>query len=235
MDAVLVVDDESNIRDVVCFALKGAGFNPLEAQSGEEAIELFNKENPTLIVLDIGMPGMDGFEVCRQLRQDSSVPIIFLSAFSEEIDRVQGLEIGGDDYITKPFSPRELVIRVKNVLRRLRETPLESRKEEAGQSGVIERGRLRVDCDRFKVFWNESELVFSVTEFGMIRAMLSGLPDQVFERDQLMDKSYQRENHVVSHRTIDSHIRRIRNKFKAVGASPIETVHGRGYRLGPCD
>src|ERR1043166_7836815 len=140
---ILVVDDDSHIREVICVALKKAGMVPLEARDGAEALSRFAAEQPSLIVLDIGMPELDGLDVCRQVRKSSDVPILFLSARDEEIDRVLGLEIGGDDYVTKPFSPRELVARINVILRRTA-----SRAGANGQHTPLAQGALSVDPEQ---------------------------------------------------------------------------------------
>ena len=173
------------------------------------------------------MPELDGTEVCKALRRFSSVPIVFLSSRDDEVDRILGLELGGDDYVTKPFSPRELVARIKAILRRGKgDAP------EATVGHRLEHGRLRLDLDRYTAFWQEQEVVLTLTEFGILRTLLAH-PGRVCSREQLMDGSYQ-DYRVVSDRTIDSHVRRVRAKFKVLGADPIDTLHGIGYRLGPC-
>ncbi|MER2528358.1 MAG: response regulator [Candidatus Competibacter denitrificans] len=229
MPTILVVDDDPHIRDVICFALKKDGFSAVEAENGEHALRLFRQTPPDLVVLDIVMPELDGTEVCKVLRRSSVVPIIFLSSRDDEVDRILGLELGGDDYVTKPFSPRELVARVRAILRRGKE----ERREMPGAGGHwFEHGRLRLDLDRYAAFWQGQEVVLTLTEFGILRTLLNH-PGKVCNRDQLMDGGYQ-DYRVVSDRTIDSHVRRLRAKFKTVGADPIETLHGIGYRLGPC-
>ncbi len=222
---ILVVDDDPHIRDIVRFALAKEGFTVVEAEDGARALVLCAAEAPDLVVLDITMPELDGTEVCRRLRRDSRVPIVFLSSRDDEIDRVLGLELGGDDYVTKPFSPRELVARVKAVLRRL--VPLEPAAAPAPHD--IRCGRLRLDLEAFRAFWDDGEVVLTVTEFGLLRT-LAEHPGRVFTRDALMHRAYALD-HYVNDRTIDSHIRRVRAKLQAVGAAPIETVHGLGYKL----
>jgi len=229
MPTILIVDDDPHIREVIRFALQKAGFATLEAENGAQALARFQEANPDLVVLDIVMPELDGTEVCKALRRISTVPIVFLSSRDDEVDRILGLELGGDDYVTKPFSPRELTARVRAILRRGKsETP----DPVAASEHRIEHGRLRLDLDRYAAFWQDQEVVLTLTEFGILRTLL-GHPGKVFNRDQLMDGSYQ-DYRVVSDRTIDSHVRRVRAKFKAVGADPIETLHGIGYRLGIC-
>jgi two-component system, OmpR family, response regulator len=223
---VLIVDDDAHIRDVVRFALQKEGFRTAEAADGRQALAVAETEKPDLIVLDIMMPELDGTEVCRRVRARSAMPIIFLSSRDEEIDRVLGLELGGDDYVSKPFSPRELVARVRAVLRRAR--PQE--REAENRPKLLARGPLRLDLDGHKAFWGEREVVLTVTEFGILRTLLS-YPAKVFSRDELMSGAYE-ESTVVSDRTVDSHVRRVRQKFGKAGGDPIRTVFGVGYQLG---
>ncbi len=223
---ILIVDDDSHIREVVRFALEKAGFATAEASDGVMALARFDELGPDLIVLDILMPEMDGTDVCRRIRAASTVPIVFLSSKDEEVDRIVGLELGGDDYVAKPFSPRELVARVRAVLRR-------SERTDAPQAGkVIRHGLVSVDLETFRAYWGGKEVVLTVTEFGIVRALM-GHPGKVYSRDELMDRAYATDN-IVTDRTIDSHIRRVRKKFADAGGDPVETVHGLGYRLGPC-
>ena len=226
MPKILIVDDDPHIREVLRFALEKAGFTVREAVNGAQALERHAAERPDLIVLDILMPEMDGTEVCRRLRRDHATPIVFLSSRDDEVDRILGLELGGDDYVTKPFSPRELVARVKAVLRRGQPAA----NEEA--SNVMTHGRLKLDGERFKVWWAKTEVVLTVTEFGILRTLLRR-PGKVFSREELINAAYDFHN-VVSDRTVDSHVRRLRAKLAAAGADVVETVHGVGYKLGDC-
>ena len=230
MPRILIVDDDPHIREVIRFALRKEGYETDEAGDGAEALRAFDQTNPVLVILDILMPEMDGTEVCRTLRSRSRVPIIFLSSRDEEIDRILGLELGGDDYVTKPFSPRELVARARAVLRRATEAASASR--EAGESRRLRHGKCVLDLDTFSASWGGRAVVLTVTEFGLLRAMLAH-PGKVYTRDQLMERAYPGET-TVSGRTIDSHVRRIRKKFLEAGGDPIETVHGLGYKVGAC-
>ncbi|WP_370308565.1 response regulator transcription factor [Sinimarinibacterium flocculans] len=226
MTKILVVDDDANIREVVCFALAKAGYVTTTAADGEQALARFVAERPDLVVLDILMPELDGTEVCRRLRADprnAGVPIIFLSSKDDEIDRILGLELGGDDYMAKPFSPRELVARVRARLRR----PAAD-----AAPALLQHGRLRLDPEQYKAWWDERELVLTLTEFGILRTLITR-PGRVCTRDHLMNEAYALHR-IVSDRTIDSHLRRVRAKLDEAGADPIETVHGVGYKLGPC-
>lgn len=230
---ILIADDDPHIREVVRFALENAGFQTAQAADGKETVERFLSLRPDLLVLDIIMPEMDGTEVCRQIRSQSDTPIIFLSSRDEEVDRIVGLELGGDDYVTKPFSPRELVARVKAVLRRAeRPRGAEASGEKTSAEKRLLHGRLELDLDRFEARWDGKAVVLTITEFGIIRTLIS-YPGKVFTRDELISAAYTYDN-IVTDRTIDSHVRRVRRKFAQAGVDPVETVHGLGYRLGPC-
>ncbi|UGY16153.1 response regulator transcription factor [Bradyrhizobium septentrionale] len=227
---ILIVDDDLHIREVIRVALKKAGMSVAEARDGKEALTRFAGERPDLIVLDIGMPEFDGLDVCREIRKSSDVPILFLSARDDEIDRVLGLEIGGDDYVTKPFSPRELVARVNVILRRLTPRIAAARTEAA----VLSRGQLSIDPEQHIATFAGVPLRLTAIEFGILRAFLTR-PTVVFNREQIMSAAYQL-NIQVSDRTIDSHIRNIRAKLAAVNCdNVIETVHGVGFKLGRCE
>ncbi|MBY3044145.1 response regulator transcription factor [Rhizobium leguminosarum] len=223
---ILVVDDEPHIRDVICFALERAGLAWMAARNGTEAMAAFRRGNVDLIILDIGMPEMDGLEVCRQIRKTSGLPILFLSARDEEIDRILGLEIGGDDYVTKPFSPRELVARVKAILKRSSNGAEPDRRH-----ATLVAGELSLDRRGRTVMFGENTIAMTALEFAILDALLSR-PDMVFSREQLMEAAYGAGTYVAD-RTIDSHIRNIRAKFLVAGGQGIiATVHGIGFKLG---
>lgn len=222
MQKILVVDDDAHIREVVCFALRRAGYEALQAADGVAALDMASREKPALIILDIVMPELDGTAVCMQLRKSSEVPIIFLSSRDEEIDRILGLELGGDDYVVKPFSPRELVARVKAMLRRhAQPAPDEPQR--------LVQGRLVIDLEAHVALWDGGEIALTATEFALLK-VFAAQPRRAFTRDNLMASAYP-GSRFVSDRTIDSHVRHIRSKFEAVGGDPIETVHGIGYKL----
>jgi two-component system OmpR family response regulator len=226
--SILVVDDDPHIRDVVRFAFEKTGMNISIAQDGKEALQQFDRNVHDLIVLDIGMPEMDGLEVCRQIRKTAETPILFLSARDEEIDRILGLEIGGDDYVTKPFSPRELVARVNAILRRARSAlpPAEAK--------TLSHGSLTIDIDTRAASFDDKPVALTALEFSILRALLAR-PGFVFTRELILDAAYAGNIHVAD-RTIDSHIRNIRAKMAATGSdSVIETVHGVGFKLGRCE
>jgi len=227
---ILVVDDDSHIRDVICFALEKAGMITTMARDGLQALDAFRRQPAELVVLDIGMPEMDGLEVCRQIRRSSEVPILFLSARDDEIDRVLGLEIGGDDYVTKPFSPRELVARVNVILKRVRQG---QRKENEVET-PLSWGALSLDTGAYAARFAARDLPLTAIEFAILRALIAR-PRHVFSREQILDHAYGGAIHVAD-RTIDSHIRNIRAKLAKAGCeSAIETVHGVGFRLGRCE
>ncbi len=222
---ILVVDDDPSLREVVRYALSRQGYTVSLASDGAKALAAHQADPFDLIVLDIVMPELDGIETCRALRQKSRVPIGFLSSRDEELDRVLGLEMGGDDYITKPFSTRELVARIKAVLRRVNPEP------QAAPDPLLCVGRLRVDPEQHRAWVDEAEVLLTVTELAVLRVLM-GRPGRVFTREELADKAYPGGNHHVSDRTLDSHIRRIRAKLREQGLDAIETVHGLGFRLG---
>jgi two-component system OmpR family response regulator len=222
MRKVLVVDDDAHIRDVVCFALRRAGYQPLAAGDGKAGLEMAARELPALIILDILMPELDGTEVCRRLRAQSDVPLIFLTSKDEEMDRILGLELGADDYVVKPFSPGELVARVKAVLRRKGGAV-------AVEAERLVRGSLVLDLEAHTASWAGTEVPLTATEFALLKVFVAQ-PRRAFTRDNLMTAAYA-DARFVSDRTIDSHVRHIRAKFQALGGDPIETVHGVGYKL----
>lgn len=227
MARIVIADDDPHIREVVSFALERAGHQVTAREDGRGALAEALGAGPDLVVLDIMMPDLDGIEVCRRIREKSAVPILFLSAKDEEIDKIIGLEVGGDDYITKPFSKRELVARVKAMLRRV-----ELSKSPPSEGTTVKRhGELTLDPERFEVTWCGAPVVLTVTEFGLLDT-LSDHPGKVYTRGELVDRAYRFDNHVTE-RTIDTHVKRIRKKF-ASGTQPIETVFGLGYRLGTC-
>jgi len=227
MAKILIVDDDAHIREVLSFALDAAGYTVVEAANGVEAVECFQQQQPSLVILDIMMPEMDGTEVCRRLRQQSMVPIIFLTSKDEEIDRVVGLELGADDYVSKPFSPRELVARVKANLRRAQADSVAD-----SQSAIKQHGKLKLDLDRVIASWDGQAVELTSTEFGILRTLIQ-FPGKVYARNELMQQAYA-DHRYVSDRTIDSHVRRVRAKFSEIGGDPVETVHGIGYKLSSC-
>jgi two-component system, OmpR family, response regulator len=224
---ILVADDDPHIRDVIRFSLEKVGMRVDLAEDGARALQIAEGGRPDLIILDIGMPELDGLEVCRRLRRTSDVPILFLSARDEEIDRVLGLELGGDDYVTKPFSPRELVARVNAILKR-------AQAPAAVPTPVLRRGSLTLDAGAHLVVLGDTELGLTALEFAILHALLVR-PRMVFSREQILEATRNGAVHVAD-RTIDSHVRNIRAKFLAGGCpSVIETIHGVGFRIGRCE
>lgn len=227
---ILVVEDEQDIRELVRFHLEQQGWAVREAETGEAALEQVASERPALILLDLMLPGTDGLEVCRRLRSSestSALPIIMLTAKAEEVDRVLGLELGADDYITKPFSPRELIARVRAVLRRTHGEDVPHPHE------VFERGRLRIDFDTYEVYLDGRPLGLSLREFELLK-FFAQHPFRVYDRLQLLDLVWGPEVHVEP-RTVDVHIRRLRKQIERNDAVPelIVTVRGVGYKFNP--
>ena len=227
---IMVVEDEEALTELLRYNLEGDGYDVETVMRGDDADTRLKEHIPDLIVLDIGMPEFDGLDVCREIRKTSDVPILFLSARDEEIDRVLGLEIGGDDYVTKPFSPRELVARVNVILRRLSPRNGEAKASPA----ALSQGGLLIDPEQHVASFAGTPLKLTAIEFGILRAFLTR-PTSVFNREQLMRAAYQL-NIQVSDRTIDSHIRNIRAKLAALSCdNVIETIHGVGFKLGRCE
>jgi two-component system OmpR family response regulator len=221
--SVLVVDDDPDIRMVVRVTLEKAGMQVEEAASGRLALDRLNHRGVDLVVLDVGMPGMDGFECCRAIRAMSRLPVLFLTAQDDEIDRVLGFELGADDYVAKPFSPRELVLRIKAILARGRP-----------DDGRIQRhGDLVVDTGRHISTLGGRALDLTATQFAVLK-MLLDQRDLVIDRNRLIDEAFG-GNSQLSGRTVDSHVRNIRAKAAALGyPDVVQTVRGVGLRLGSC-
>lgn len=222
---VLIVDDEKNIVDILRFNLKKEGYDTIEAYDGEDAVNLALSQSPDLILLDIMLPKMDGFTVCRKLRQSISTPILMLTAKEEEVDKVLGLELGADDYITKPFSPRELMARVKANLRRL--VPAEHTITE--KSGIARYGDLTIDADRYEVRREEGIIELTLREFELVK-FLAAQQGTIFSRESLLEKVWGYE-YYGDVRTVDVTVRRVREKLETDPANPqyIITKRGVGY------
>jgi DNA-binding response OmpR family regulator len=222
---VLVVDDEPTIREVVVSYLEREGYDTLEAGDGREAQQLLQNHTPHLVVLDLMLPGMDGLELCRWIRSNSDLPVIMLTARGEEADRIVGLELGADDYVTKPFSPRELVARVRTVLRRTNAEPKTS--ERLTFTG------LELDSASREVTCNGEEIKLTAKEFDLLWFVASN-PRQVFSRDQLMDRVWG-YTAALDTGTVTVHIRRLREKIESAPSKPafLQTVWGVGYRFVP--
>lgn len=221
---ILVVEDDPRISDVLDYALKAEGHVVQKAQRGREAIELARRSAPSLIVLDVGLPDVDGFEVCRSVRKFSDVPVIFLTSRSDEIDRVVGLEIGGDDYVVKPFSPRELLARIKAIRRRHDRTA--SASTEIATEAELRYGQITIDPEKFRVRSGQHEIVLTAQEFKLLELLVRH-PGRVFTREQVLNRAWG-DGGLVTDRTIDVHIKSLRKKFGKFDF--IETVRGIGYR-----
>ncbi len=224
--AVLVVDDEESIRELVKFHLLKAGYEVVEAVDGNEALREVRREKPELLLLDLMLPGMDGLEVCRNLKGQaatSSIPIIMLTARNEEVDKILGLEMGADDYMTKPFSPRELVARVKAVLRRSARDSI--------TEGELAFGPLRMNFGRHEAFLGRDKLELTPKEYELLKLFVTNL-GRAFSREQLLDKVWGYE-YFGDTRTVDVHVRHLRAKLENEPnvAEAIETVRGVGYRF----
>ncbi|MEQ1498996.1 MAG: response regulator transcription factor [Novosphingobium sp.] len=229
---IALVDDDRNILTTVSIGLQAEGFATRVYSDGAAALKALLENPPDLAVCDIKMPQMDGFELLRKLREKSPLPVIFLTSKDEEPDEAKGLALGADDYITKPFSQRLLVARIRAILRRADLVRGEAEAEfqdETTSADVIERGALRMDPARHQVSWNGQAVSLTVTEFLILEA-LAGRPGVIKNRNQLMDAAYS-DDVFVDDRTIDSHIKRLRRKFRVADPqfSAIETLYGAGY------
>lgn len=230
---ILVVDDDPHIRDLLCFALTRAGMTVTEAEDGEDAWSRIGAERPDLMVLDINMPRLDGLDLCRRLRASGSptagLPILFLSSRDDEIDRIVGIEIGGDDYVVKPFSPREVVARVGAILKR--GVPVAP--AVPAHPGALRHGRLTLDVDAWETRVDSAVVLTTATEFQLL-LLLASHPSKVFTRDQIIDRLHG-PGFAITDRTVDSHVRNLRAKFARAGVLDlVETRAGVGYRLGTC-
>ena len=219
---ILIIEDDRDIVEMLEYHLQEAGYETVSALNGKDGIALSIKQQPDLIILDIMLPVIDGFEVCKILKQDDAVahiPIIILSAKSQETDKIIGLELGADDYVTKPFSPRELIARTKAVLRRGKERPTDSR---------IERGNIVIDSTRHKVTVGQRDVQLTFTEFKLLE-FLANRPGVVFSRAQILN-AVSGEDAIVYDRTVDAHVKSLRHKL-GQAKDYIETVWGAGYRF----
>jgi len=222
---ILVVDDEPAIRDVLVYNLTKARFRALAAADGDQALELARRERPDLVILDLMLPGIDGLEVCRALRQEGDIPIIMLTALDAEVDRVVGLELGADDYVVKPFSVRELMARVKSVLRR-------AQKAAEPEGLVLRLGDLSLDSGRHEVAWRGAPIALSALEFALLHALLRH-PGQVLSREQLLDQVWGYD-FAGDLRLVDTAVKRLRAKLRAADPAAgrlLLTVRGFGYKL----
>ena len=221
--SILIVDDDAHIRDVIRYTLEKEDIVVWEAENGVEGYTLFDAHKPDIIILDILMPEMSGLDLCKTIRKTSEVPIIFLSSMDDEIDRIIGFEVGGDDYLAKPFSPRELIARVKVIYKRL--LPIHPAEQK-----ILNQGELLIDLNTYQVTWQGQVVVLTSTEFNLLEVFMR-YPQKVYTRNELMDADIFKD--IITDRTIDSHIRRLRKKLVTLNCPEvIETVHGFGYKLG---
>jgi two-component system, OmpR family, response regulator VicR len=222
---ILIVDDEPPIVDVLAYNLKRANYEVITAYDGREALDKARAEQPDLIVLDLMLPGVDGLDVCRELRRERDVPIIMLTARDSEIDRVVGLELGADDYVVKPFSVRELMARIKNVMRRTAPRPPEA------QGATRRAGPLAIDPARHEATWDGSALDLTALEFDLLY-ILARHAGQVLSREQLVEQVWGYD-YYGDLRVVDAAVKRLRAKLRraAPQAEPLETIRGVGYKL----
>jgi len=221
---VLVVEDEASYSEALSYVLRKEGFEVAIAETGPDALAEFDRGGADIVLLDLMLPGLSGTEVCRQLRQRSAVPIIMVSAKDTEVDKVVGLELGADDYVTKPYSPRELVARIRAVLRR-------GIADDVEDETTLEAGRIRMDVDRHLVTIDGSEVKFPLKEFELLEYFLRN-PGRVLTRGQLIDRVWGAD-YVGDTKTLDVHVKRLRAKIEADPANPVTltTVRGLGYKL----
>ncbi len=224
-ETILVVEDDEDILNLLQFNLEAAGFAVIASADGYEGLNLAKAKRPDLVVLDIMLPGLDGFEICKELKrrkETAAIPVIMLTARGEEVDRIVGLELGADDYVVKPFSPREFLLRVKGILKRAQPA------EEAGARARWQKDGLLVDMEAHKVLVDEEEVDLTATEFKLLSELVSR-QGRVHTRDQLLNRvwGYEFEGYA---RTVDTHIRRLRQKLGPY-ALLVETVRGVGYRF----
>lgn len=224
MQSVLIVDDDGNVHEFLSLYLRKEGFNTLSAFNGNDAVKIFRESSPSLIILDVMMPGLDGLEVCKIIRKESKVPIIMLTAKGEDIDKIVGLEIGSDDYITKPFNPREVVARIKAVLRRVEDFSEESDR-------ILSFDGLEINLNDYVVKLYNNPVSLTSKEIEILWVM-AGKPNRVFTREQLLELVWGYE-YAGETRTVDTHIKRIRSKLNMNDSYPwdLKTVWGVGYKF----
>jgi two-component system response regulator CssR len=221
---IAVVDDDQNIRQIVTAYLQKEGYEAIPLESAEEALLLWEQAPPDLWVLDIMLPAMNGYEFCRRLRAETEAPIIMISARDEEVDKILGLELGSDDYLTKPFSPRELVARVNRALRRWDQ--MKSRSLDPSEQTLLSSDQLVLDLEKRQALWQGTEVVTTLKEFELLRFLVDH-PNRAFSREELLNSVWGHDFYG-SDRAVDDLVRRIRKKMSGI---PLETVWGYGYRL----
>ncbi len=218
INPVLIVEDEVKIAGLLRDYCEQFGYTTLVIHDGDEAVEWLKINRPRIVLLDLMLPGTDGLTICRELRRNSDVPVIMITARIEEIDRLLGLELGADDYICKPFSPREVIARIKNILRRAERVPVTD-------------SRLKLDESSYRVLLNDKCAELTSVEFRLFKTLYDS-PGRIYSRDHLMSLIY-RDNRIVTERTIDSHIKKLRKKIQQLGIpeDPIHSIYGVGYRF----
>ena len=222
MKKILIVEDEESIRGFLKINLKRNGYEVIEVDTGEDGIKIAINEKPAIVILDVMLPGIDGFNVCKRIREEEkNIGIIMLTAKSQDIDKITGLEYGADDYIVKPFNPMELLLRIKAILRRIGD-------EE--EKRTIEQGRFKIDTYAKKVFKSDKEIDLTPKEYSIIKLFLEN-PEKAFSRDELMDLIWG-ENYIADPKIVDVNIRRLRSKIESSSSKQgyIETIWGFGYR-----
>ena len=226
---ILVVDDEKNILDIIVFNLQNEGYETVSAMDGEQAIEMQKKYNPDLILLDVMLPKADGFTVCKTIRQYSNVPIIMLTARADEVDKIMGLELGADDYITKPFSMKELSARIMANTRRIAAPLSETQGTPLQHANIIKCGGITIDCDKYEIYRGDSLLDLTYREYELLKFMATQ-PEKVFTREMLLEKVWGFEFYG-DVRTVDVTIRRLREKIEEDPGNPnfVMTKRGVGY------
>jgi DNA-binding response OmpR family regulator len=222
---VLIIEDDRNTANLIAVYLKREGFRSLTSANGETGLALIERHHPDLVILDLMLPKLDGWEVCRRLRQSSEVPVIMLTARAEEVDRVAGLTLGADDYVVKPFSPRELMARVRAVLRR-------APRPDPGRKARLSHGEVDLDIEKRQLRVAGRPVALTAHELALLQALMSA-PGRVFTRDELLDRIYPKGNVVVIDRVVDVHIGKLRQKIEPDPSAPVRilTVRGLGYRF----
>lgn len=228
---ILVIEDEPSIAEALLHSLAAEKFSARWCSLGSEALKDINRKQPDLIILDVGLPDCSGFDLCRDIKAINDIPIIFLTARQEEIDKLIGLEIGGEDYITKPFSLRELISRVKVVLRRYQKTSQRQSEEKQEKTGHLQLGPLTLDDDRKQVLYYQQPIELTPYEYGILN-VLAQQPNRVFSREQLMDQVWSEPDRSFD-RAVDTQIKALRKKLLAISSDQkiIKTHHGLGYSL----
>ena len=224
---IIIVEDEEKIAQLLNDYLSNAGYEVTVLNEGGHAVDVIERNNPDCVILDVMLPGKDGMQICRELRQKSDVPIVMVTARVDEIDRLLGLELGADDYVCKPFSPREVVVRIRNILRRAQ---FIDQRADAADSQIIKYRDLMIDQEKMCCELEGNNVVLTVVEFRLLTVMLERI-GKIFSRDQLMNKAYT-DGRIVSDRTIDTHIKNLRKKLSEVSEQEyVYSIYGVGYKV----